>query len=233
MNAKVKKEKYMKKMKILWAVTASLCCIVASSQAALILNGDFEQPVLGNANPNDIPVGSSALTDWTVGGTGGVTVNHVGSGYASLWPGNSSQWLDLTGSSGGANISQSFSTSIGTTYLVTLDTFNGSLNYNVNDPNGPQSHSFDMQATGGSLYQVNVTPGSGASVSYSFKATGTSTILSLYEATGYDSNAGWIDNVVVSAVPEPTTMFAGAGALGLALLEMGRARRSSVVQVGK
>jgi hypothetical protein len=34
------------------------------------------------------------------------------------------------------------------------------------------------------------------------------------------------------AVPEPTTMVAGAGALGLALLGIGRARRSTVVRIG-
>ena len=37
----------------------------------------------------------------------------------------------------------------------------------------------------------------------------------------------------VSAVPEPTTMVAGAGALGLALLGIGRARRTSAVRIGK
>jgi len=36
----------------------------------------------------------------------------------------------------------------------------------------------------------------------------------------------------VVPVPEPTTMIAGAGALGLALLGMGRARRTSVVRIG-
>jgi len=36
----------------------------------------------------------------------------------------------------------------------------------------------------------------------------------------------------VVPVPEPTTMVAGAGALGLALLGMGRARRSRVVRIG-
>ena len=35
------------------------------------------------------------------------------------------------------------------------------------------------------------------------------------------------------AVPEPTTMVAGAGALGLALLGIGRARRASGVRIGK
>ena len=37
---------------------------------------------------------------------------------------------------------------------------------------------------------------------------------------------------LTAAVPEPTTMVAGAGALGLALLGIGRARRSSVVRIG-
>jgi hypothetical protein len=39
--------------------------------------------------------------------------------------------------------------------------------------------------------------------------------------------------LVPTAVPEPTTMVAGAGALGLALLGIGRARRSGVVRIGK
>jgi hypothetical protein len=39
------------------------------------------------------------------------------------------------------------------------------------------------------------------------------------------------DQLVI--VPEPTTMVAGAGALGLALLGIGRARRSSEVRIGK
>jgi hypothetical protein len=37
----------------------------------------------------------------------------------------------------------------------------------------------------------------------------------------------------VVPVPEPTTMLAGAGVLGLALLGMGRARGPSVVRIGK
>jgi hypothetical protein len=42
-----------------------------------------------------------------------------------------------------------------------------------------------------------------------------------------------MDDLAVNPVPEPTTMIAGAGALGLALLGIGRARRSSVVRIGK
>ena len=37
----------------------------------------------------------------------------------------------------------------------------------------------------------------------------------------------------ITAVPEPTTMLAGAGGLGSALLIIGRARRSGVVRIGK
>jgi hypothetical protein len=39
-------------------------------------------------------------------------------------------------------------------------------------------------------------------------------------------------DATLTAVPEPTTMLAGAGALGLALLGIGRARRPSVVRIG-
>ena len=42
-----------------------------SIPAALILNGDFEQPNLGGAG-NYYGVGSTAVTGWTVLGNGGV-----------------------------------------------------------------------------------------------------------------------------------------------------------------
>jgi hypothetical protein len=48
--------------------------------------------------------------------------------------------------------------------------------------------------------------------------------------TMFDPNAE--PTINPSVVPEPTTMVAGAGALGLALLGIGRARRSSVVRIG-
>jgi hypothetical protein len=51
--------------------------------------------------------------------------------------------------------------------------------------------------------------------------------------TIYGNNgANYNGTATLTAVPEPTTMVAGAGALGLALLGIGRARRFSVVRIG-
>jgi hypothetical protein len=65
-----------------------------------------------------------------------------------------------------------------------------------------------------------------------FNGTGTTAVNELLIGAG--SNNPWLmDTLSYSPVPEPTTMVAGAGALGLALLGIGRARRSSVVRIGK
>jgi hypothetical protein len=55
----------MKRIKILFTVTASLCCIVATSQASFIVNGDFEAGDTGFTSM----YGSS--TDLANGGEGG------------------------------------------------------------------------------------------------------------------------------------------------------------------
>jgi hypothetical protein len=56
--------------------------------------------------------------------------------------------------------------------------------------------------------------------------------VNLYPGGGFN-NQGGVATASLTPVPEPTTMLAGAGALGLALLGIGRARRSSVVRIGK
>jgi hypothetical protein len=190
--------------------------LAGTASANLIVNGDFEQPVYpSGSNPHNLAPGNSSLIGWTIGGNGGVTVNHTGSGLP-YWnpPLNSSQWLDLTGASGGAYIEQSFATILGRTYYVSLDAFNGSLIYSAG---GPVAHGFDISATGNAPLAVSITPGTAASVSYSFTATGSSTTLRFTEATGRDSNAGWIDNVVVT-VPDggATAVLLGISLGGLA-----------------
>jgi hypothetical protein len=51
---------------------------------------------------------------------------------------------------------------------------------------------------------------------------------------GNPHTTAWIDDVQLTPVPEPTTIFAGAGAVGLLLLGIGaRPRRSNVLRIGK
>lgn len=83
---------------------------------------------------------------------------------------------------------------------------------------GPFSgNAFSLKATGGLQVNYFLTAGQIAnSLTYTFTAAGADTI-TFQDLTGFDSNAGWIDNVRISAVPEPTTVIAGA----LLLLPLG------------
>jgi len=176
---------------------------------ALVLNGDFELPI--QPPGTFLPVGSTIL-GWTVVGVGDVNVDHVSLG-TSYWPGNTSQFMDLTGDTGGAGVqSDPFVTIAGQTYQVTFDGFNGSLVYPGSAWTGP---ALSLQASGGPLANYNGLADMPAGVpevlTYSFTAVSASTTLTFMDTSGFDSNAGWIDNVTIEAVPEPTTtMIFGA-----------------------
>lgn len=173
----------------------------------LISNGDFEIPV--EPYYAALPVGT-VIPGWTVMGPAGDTV-HLVSQPDILWPGNPTQYMDLTGYSGGAGIqSDAFNTSIGQTYELTLDAYNGSLTF----PGAYNGVAFTLQATGALLSSYSLDPGTGQHFTYDFTATATATTLTFMDASGFDSNAGWIDNVSVTAVPEPATILLVALGLG-------------------
>jgi hypothetical protein len=174
----------------------------------LVSNGDFELPV---EPPNTfLPVGT-IIPGWTVVGVGDVDVDHVSTG-TSYWPGNTTQFMDLTGNTGGAGIlSDAFATIAGQTYQVSFDAFNGSLVYPGAAWTGP---ALSLQASGGPLANYNgltdLPAGVQEELTYSFTADSASTTLTFMDTSGFDSNAGWIDNVAIELVPEPpATMLVG------------------------
>jgi hypothetical protein len=217
----------MKLPNILSISIATMGVILAAPAAPiLLLNGDFELPI--QPPGTFLPVGS-VIPGWTVVGVGGVNVDHVSLG-TSYWPGNTSQFIDLTGNTGGAGVqSAAFSTLVGQTYQIAFDAFNGSLVYPGTAWTGP---AFSLQASGSSIANYNGLTDLPAGVSkvltYSFTAASTSTALTFMDTSGFDSNAGWIDNVTIQVVPEPatTTIF---GALlvpfGVKLLRIRRKNR--------
>ena len=168
----------------------------------LLINGDFENPVVPPYTTLNV---GDQIPGWTVVGAGDV---HLVNQPSPLWPGNPSQFMDLTGYTGGAGIqSDAFPTIIGRSYQVAWDTFNGSLTF----PGAYNGVAFTLQATGNAVSSYSVPAGFGESLVYDFVAASTTTTLTFMDASGYDSNAGWIDNVTVEAVPEPTAFILLAG----------------------
>jgi hypothetical protein len=127
------------------------------------------------------------------------------------------------------------STLLGSATVTSLDPLTSSFHYSSITP---------ITLTPGDTYAVVGYYGDSTAVGYDAPNAGAAPQINyLYYA--YDHN-GSLDiptttdfptpifgaNFQFSVVPEPTTMVAGAGALGLALLGIGRARRSSVVRIG-
>jgi hypothetical protein len=138
--------------------------------------------------------------------------------------------MDLTGDTGNAGIqSDTFSTIVGQTYQVTFDAFNGSLKNNGGQVGVPYNGiAFTLQGTGGDLVGYTLPAGVPESLTYFFTASSTGSSVTFMDASGYDSNAGWIDNVNVSlvAAPEPSTfaLFGGGLLLMGAILRSRRAK---------
>jgi hypothetical protein len=212
------------------STTGLLLTLASSANATLLLNGDFEAPVQ-TPGSQFLPVGT-VIPGWTVVGTSGVNVDQAPTAPPNpeYWPGNPSQFLDLTGNTGGGGIlSAPFATTVGQTYVITFENFNGSEVYPGIDY---LRSDFSLQASGGALYTWSgLTPGTTRNLTYTFTAGATTSTLTFMDTSGFDSNAGWIDNVGISAaVPEPTTMVAGAMLLlpfGFSTLRMLRKTRTA------
>jgi hypothetical protein len=204
----MKKGGRMKSLQSIVVGSAVGVMLALPAGASLVMNGDFAVPV---ESPGAyLPVGST-IPGWTVVGSGNVTIHHVFQ-PTPLWPGNTSQFMDLTGNTGSAGVlSDPIATIAGQTYQVTFDALNGSLVYPGINYTGP---AFSLQASGGPLANysalTDVPAGVPQALTYSFTAVSTSTTLTFLDTSGFDSNAGWIDNVSLALVPEPPTMIAGA-----------------------
>jgi hypothetical protein len=209
----------MKRMIVVGIASSSLL-LATATQGALLLNGDFATPIQP-AN-SFLPVGTH-IPGWNVIGFDDVTTHQVQLNTA-YWPGNTSQFMDLTGNTGKAGIqSDPFATILGMTYSVTFDAFNGSLVYPGTAWTGT---ALKVQASGGNpLTSYTVPVGGPQLLTYTFTAKGASTTLTFMDATGGDSNAGWIDNVSLAVVPEVSTVLAGAGALLILGISGWRARK--------
>jgi hypothetical protein len=187
----------------------SLALFLPVAASANLLSGgnwDFESPdVPGAPNAWVTYAPGSTIGNWTVIGTGGVNVAHVNEN--TLWPGNTSQFLDLTGLTGGGGIAwYNIATVVGLQYEASWSAFNFSV--------AQTDDLFTFQATGGSVVAYDLAPGTGATFTYAFTASSGLTTITFMENTFSDSNAGWIDNVQMVLIPEPGTLsLAGLSAV--------------------
>ena len=190
--------------------SAALALLATTGWAAgpnLITNGGFENSSFSGSFTT-FAAGSTALTGWTIGQD---SVDLI----KTYWqPAGGSYSLDLSGNADGT-ISQSFATVIGQKYVVSFD-----MAANPDDSSDPlkymqvglsQQGLYTFSSAGHTHQNMGW-----ATQSFTFVATTVSS--KLHFASLQDSAYGIaLDNISVTAVPEPETyamLLAGLGLIG-------------------
>lgn len=201
----------MRRYLIAAAMTAAGLAAAAPASAASVTNGSFEMGTNPGATFSTLAAGSNAITGWTIGGAG---VDYIG-GYWNASDGVRSVDLSALNSGG---VSQNITTVAGKTYKVTFDM--------AGNPDGGLGNRLMVVTSNGFTPQQNIftvgpanthTNMGWVSMSYMFTA-GPGTTTNIAFASGeYNPYGPALDNVGISAVPEPTTwalMILGFGAAG-------------------
>jgi hypothetical protein len=207
------------KRTLILATAAALAVAGSASAANLLANGGFETGWSGTSGYYNIgtqPGSNSQGPDhgvpsgfgWTVG-NGNVDIIS----YNTYGPGptnGGAYGLDLVGYGSTGEISQSITTSATQKYVVTFD-------YKSNP--GVSGPTAAVLFNGINIGNVT---GSGAWQVFTTTVTGTggSALFALNETYGYSNGGVFLDNISVSAVPEPAAwalMIGGLGMTGFAL----------------
>jgi len=207
------------------------------AKANLILDGGFEQPVVGPGGPDsgymDFTVGQTIDGVWTVVGTGNDvsvfpgTETQIGGGTYTVEEGL--QAIDLTGDFDNGDpigVQQVVPTIAGTQY--TLSFYVG--HFDIADGGGSVA-TVILDLNGSAVLTAsNSNSTSGVDnwrlFTYNFTATGSNTTLAFINGTPAGAFLGGLDNVQLNATaPEPSTLvLAGMGLLATVLVR-GRTRR--------
>ncbi len=211
------------------AVAVAAVSVAGLASANILVNGSFEQGIIPAPRFTDggtsLPIGSTAVTGWTIitSTVDWLQTNTATNNAFTAWnltPQEGLRFMDLTGLAavtpyGG--IQQSFATVVGLQYDISfwlgstntalLNTGTATALLTVGDTTILlATTSFDPSPAGTDKWEQKTG---------SFVATGTSSTLSFTGVSGF--NYIGLDNVVVTAIPEPGTvalMLAGLAAVG-------------------
>jgi hypothetical protein len=227
-----------------WSVAALALAVligpVSVAKANLIVNGSFESAAAGLADGpgrQSYVVGThdTAISGWTLVGAGDVYLhespdigNAIGSTFNFAQSGN--KYLDLSGGIGGgtsgnhATVYQEFGTTPGTMY---------ELSFYVGAAFSPLA-TINVQVDGAApiLNQTLTAAPPSTNIDWTqhsllFEADSNTTRLSLKDLSSFDDNVSFVDNVSVSAVPEPSSLLMlGIGVVGLLMLRRKCLRRA-------
>lgn len=182
--------------------------LASSANAASVVNGSFEQ----GTNPGSfttLGTGSTAITGWTVAAG---TVDYIG----NYWQASDGvRSVDLSGGSIGTLAQTLSGLTFAKRYVVSFDV--------ARNPDGGTTPRTGTFVANGQTFGFAYTDATSTranmkweTVSYIFQATGTSADISFSS----DSSGGCcfgpaLDNVAISAVPEPAAWAMMIGGLGL------------------
>ncbi|AKO52748.1 hypothetical protein ABA45_10280 [Marinobacter psychrophilus] len=195
-------------------VAAAVLSVSSLANANLLTNGSFEDPGVS---------GSTFLTSlpgW--GSTGKVELwnRDIGAQPRGPAPYDGSQYLELNSTNGGPySIFQSFDSVIGSIYEVS---FAYSARANTNPAEEFSFYLGDESDNGDTFNIVNGPRGDWSLATYNFMATSETSKIAfkaIVPSTGTIGN--FLDNVIVTDVPEPGTL----ALLGLGIAGLGAARR--------
>lgn len=198
----------MKNLKIALFGLSIICATAQASAAELVSNGGFESNTVTGSATNTFSRASQGLTGWTIG------VNNVDLVSNLLWaPASGVNSLDLNGTKKG-EIHQALNTVVGQTYQLSFDlagNFLGGLN----------TKNLSVNVGSNGLYSFNTTGRTATTMGWTnyvttFIASTAQTNLSFSSNTSGTYGPA-LDNISVTAVPEPETyamLLAGLGLMG-------------------